>query len=100
MSLADDLPDDAALLMAGIPQLNSTLYHRIRFAVGDPVAYVSLPAGPGKRRSVLILRDIEMERAGRQARVDEVACPKDYEPAEGLSGDRETATAQAADRRR
>ena len=33
-----------ALLMAGIPQLNSALYHRIRFLVGDPVAYVQIPA--------------------------------------------------------
>ena len=29
------------------------------------------------------------------ARVDQVACPADYAPASGLSGDRETATAQA-----
>ena len=81
--------------MAGIPQTNSALYHRIRFLVGDPAAYVQLPL-PGGTRSVLILRDIEMERARRHARANEVACPADYAPAGGLSGDRETATAQAA----
>ena len=86
----------SALLMAGIPQLNSALYHRIRFLVGDPVAYVQLPAADGKRKSILILRDIEMDRARRFARADEVACPGDFTPANGLSGDRETATAQAA----
>jgi Xaa-Pro aminopeptidase len=42
------------------------------------------------------LRDIELHRAGQHARADQVACPADYAPAEGLSGDRETATAQAA----
>jgi Xaa-Pro aminopeptidase len=82
--------------MAGIPQLNSALYHRIRFLVGDPAAYVQVPAADGKLKSTLILRDIEMERARRFARADEVACPRDFTPAGGLSGDRETATAQAA----
>src|SRR5271157_4492244 len=85
-----------ALLMAGIPQLNSALYHRIRFLVGDPVAYVQLPAADAPAKSILILRDIELERARRFARADEVACPADFTPANGLSGDRETATAQAA----
>jgi len=82
--------------MAGIPQLNSALYHRIRFLVGDPVAFVHVPTADGKAKSTLILRDIEMDRACRFARADEVACPRDFTPAGGLSGDRETATAQAA----
>ncbi len=89
-------PIPLALLMAGIPQLNSALYHRIRFLVGDPVAYLQLPTADGQRKSILILRDIEMDRARRFARADEVACPRDFTPANGLSGDRETATAQAA----
>jgi Xaa-Pro aminopeptidase len=84
------------LLMAGIPQLNSALYHRIRFLVGDPTAYIQLPQADGGVRSVLILRDIEMDRARRFARATEVACPRDFAPEGGLSGDRETATAQAA----
>ena len=37
-----------------------------------------------------------MKRARQKARVDHVACPADFAPAGGLSGDRETATAQAA----
>ena len=89
-------PTPQALLMAGIPQLNSALYHRIRFLVGDPGAYVQLPTADGQTKSILILRDIEMERARRIARADEVACPRDFTPPDGLSGDRETATAQAA----
>jgi Xaa-Pro aminopeptidase len=92
--MSDTTP--AALLMAGIPQLNSALYHRIRFLVGDPVAYVQVPAADGGLKSTLILRDIEMERARRYARADQVACPRDFTPVNGLSGDRETATAQAA----
>ncbi len=86
----------AAVVMAGVPLANAALYHRIRFAVVDPVVYLDVPLTAGGRRSILILRDIEMERARRHARVDQVACPADFAPAEGLSGDRETATAQAA----
>ena len=37
-----------------------------------------------------------MHRAKQSARADQVACPADFAPEEGLSGDRETATAQAA----
>lgn len=88
-------------LMAGIPGTNSALYWRIRFSVGDPVALIELPGNGSPKESVLILRDIEMGRARQKARADpgtrlRVACPADYAPEEGLSGDRETATAQAA----
>jgi Xaa-Pro aminopeptidase len=84
-----------ARITAGIPESNSALYWRIRFCVGDPVALVEL-RGDGGMESTLILRDIEMGRARRIARVDRVACPADFTPPGGLSGDRETATAQAA----
>ena len=83
-----------AHLMAGIPDKNSAFYHAIRFNVGDPAAMVRLN-GQGPPRSLLILRDIEMGRAKQYALVDEVFCPADFAPAAGLSGDRETATAQA-----
>lgn len=77
--------------MGGIPATNSALYHAIRFNVGDPVALMNFNGA-----STLILRDIEMHRAEQHARADHVACPANYEPESGLSGDRETATAQAA----
>jgi len=95
MSGQDLQSSRGARLAAGIPAINSWLYWRIRFSVGDPVAVVELPDAAGGQ-SVLILRDIEMERARQTARVDRVACPADYAPEGGLSGDRETATAQAA----
>ncbi len=82
-------------IMAGIPAHNMALYHRIRFLVGDPAVLLDVP-GHGGRNATLILRDIEMDRARAQARVDHVACPADFAPTSGLSGDRETATAQAA----
>jgi Xaa-Pro aminopeptidase len=81
-------------IMAGIPATNMTLYRRIQFLVGDPVAVVEVPSSGGLR-STLILRDIEMNRAKQHATVDDVACPADFTPEGGLSGDRETATAQA-----
>ncbi len=77
--------------MAGIPQSNLSLYHKVRFSVGDPCAYIETDDG----MRVLILRDIEMERAKANARADKFYCPADFEPEEGLDGDRETATAQA-----
>lgn len=79
------------IICAGIPAVNNALYHTIRFLVGDPAAFIEWPTG---KRS-LILRDIEMERARKSARVDDVHCPADFAPPAGLSGDRETATAQA-----
>ncbi len=82
-----------AVVMAGAPSANASLFRRIRFSVGDPVALVEFEEGA---RSVLILRDIEMERASGRARVSSVHCPADFTPPEELSGDRETATAQAA----
>lgn len=83
-----DLP---TIVLAGVPETNRTLYHRIRFAVGDSAVLI---AGPG--RSLLLVRDIEMDRAHRTARADEVGCAADFAPAGGLSGDRDTALAQAA----
>ncbi|MCA9247812.1 MAG: aminopeptidase P family protein [Planctomycetales bacterium] len=85
-----------AVIRAGIPAINKSLYHRIRFSVGDPAVLIELPQGEGRVESTLILRDIEMKRAREQARADRVACPADFAPESGLSGDRETATAQAA----
>jgi Xaa-Pro aminopeptidase len=67
------------------------LYRRVRFQVGDPAALVEIPGQP----TTLILRDIEMERARAHARADRIACPRDFAPVGGLSGDRETATAQS-----
>lgn len=84
-----------ALVMAGIPSRNYSLYHRLRFQVGDPTAWIQVDSADGSRHSTLLLRDIEMQRARQHARVDSVACPADFAPDDGLSGDRETATAQA-----
>ncbi|MDG1838445.1 MAG: Xaa-Pro peptidase family protein [Phycisphaerales bacterium] len=77
-------------LIAGIPATNDTFFHAIRFAAGDPAALIECD---GHR--MLIIRDIEMARAKASARADEVRCPADFMPTGGLSGDRETATAQA-----
>jgi Xaa-Pro aminopeptidase len=86
---------NTARVMAGVPASNKSLYHAVRFNVGDPAAVVDFPRPDGRSHRVFIVRDIEMERARKYARADAVACPRDFEPAGGLSGDRETATAQA-----
>ncbi len=76
---------------AGIPASNNTLYRAIRFLAGDPAALVVRDDGS----RMLLIRDIEMDRAKANARADVVHCPADFTPEGGLSGDRETATAQA-----
>lgn len=90
------IPDDdaTAMVMAGIPATNKSLFHAIRFNVGDPAALIVTRQGERVER-LLIIRDIEMGRARKHAKADRVGCPKDFEPEGGLSGDRETATAQA-----
>ncbi len=85
-----------ARMMAGVPAINAGLYRTIRFLVGDPAVYIELAEANAKPSSILILRDIEMQRAKQNARADRVACPADFTPESGLSGDRETATAQSA----
>ncbi len=87
--------DRPAVVMAGIPATNLALYHRVRFMVGDPAAYAELPGFDGSWTRIFIVRDIELDRARRHAVADAVHCPADFTPAGGLSGDRETATAQA-----
>ncbi|MSR43996.1 MAG: aminopeptidase P family protein [Phycisphaerales bacterium] len=83
-------------MCAGIPALSAALHHRIRFPVGDPAALVTIDDGQGAPpRRVLIVRDIELDRARKNARADQFASPADFTPAAGLSGDRETATAQS-----
>lgn len=81
-------------VIAGIPADNKTLYHQIRFVVGDPTALV-VHERHGKPHRQLIIRDIEMDRAKQHARVDSVNCPADFAPSGGLPGERETATAMS-----
>ena len=84
-----------ARLIAGIPAVNKSLFHAVRFAVGDPAACIDFLQDGQPAHRVFIVRAIEMGRARQHARADAVSCPRDFEPAGGLSGDRETATAQA-----
>lgn len=78
-------------VLAGIAANNATLFHRIRFIAPDSAVIVDFADGT----SVFIVRDIEMDRARQAARADRVCCAADFEPEGGLSGDRDTALAQA-----
>ena len=82
-------------VLGGVPATNMNVRHRIQFTVGDAVFYISLPKPDGSSRSILLVRDIEMGLARKHARADEIGCAADYEPEGGLSGDRDTALAQA-----
>lgn len=91
MTTSATRPGDATLL-AGVPSDNKALFHRIRFSAHDPAVWVRFHDG----RTALLIRDVELQRAKKEAPVDEVSIPADWAPAGGLSGDREIATAQAA----
>lgn len=80
-----------ARVMAGNPSTNKSLYRSVRFMVHDAMIAIDLPDGT----RALILREIEMDRAKKHARADRVYGYSDFTPAGGLSGDRETAAAQA-----
>ena len=80
-----------ARLIAGIPSQSNALFHRVRFKAGDPAAWIMKSDGT----TLLVIRDIEADRARRDAIADEVQVPADHVPEGGLSGDRATATAQA-----
>ncbi len=77
-------------LLAGLPKTNMSLFHRCRFAVGDPAAWLELPG-----ETVFICRDIEVDRARQNVKADRVLCPADVVDCEQLSGERDVATAQA-----
>ena len=81
-------------MMAGVPALNAGLYRTAGFLVGDPVVWIELGLPSDERH--FILRDIELDRARRLSRATHCWCPNDFSPPTGLSGDRETATAQSA----
>ena len=80
-----------ARVMAGNPSSNKSLYRTVRFMVHDAMIAIDLPDGT----RILILREIEMDRAKKHARTDRVYGYSDFTPSSGLSGDRETAAAQA-----
>jgi Xaa-Pro aminopeptidase len=84
-----------ATVLAGVPSENPALYHRVRFGVGDPAAWLKFQDASGLATTQFIVRDIEMERAKASVKADRINCPADFAPLSGLSGDRATATAQA-----
>lgn len=84
--------NNRVVVQAGAPSANPWLFHRAPFATGDAAVFFDIP-GDG---TTLILRDIECERAKQANVVDHIHAPHEFTPGGGLSGDRDTATAQAA----
>ncbi len=84
-----------ATIRAGVPTHSKAIYHRIRFTCHDPVVFIELFEGE-KSRSIVIVRDVELNRAKQLIKADKHYIPRDFTPGDGLSGDREIATAQAA----
>lgn len=78
-------------VLAGHSTTNATLFHRCRFLVGDSSVAIDFADGT----STFLVRDIEMDRARKTVLADKIACAADFTPEGGLSGDRDTALAQA-----
>ena len=78
-------------VLAGHSTTNATLFHRCRFLVGDSSVAIDFADGT----STYLVRDIEMDRARRAVQTDQINCAADFIPEGGLSGDRDTALAQA-----
>ena len=84
-----------ATIRAGISYHNADLYHLMGLGVGDPAAYLQVTDESGATRTILIIRDVELDRAREVCTADEINAPAPYTPEGGLSADREVATAQA-----
>ena len=52
------MSNSLATVLAGVPAVNMTLFHKIRFSVGDSAFFTELPDG----KSILLVRDIEMSQ--------------------------------------
>lgn len=78
-------------VLAGLARHNATLFHRIDLILPDASVIIDFADGS----SVCLVRDLELERARREVRADQIGCAADFEPEGGLSGDRDTALAQA-----
>ena len=78
-------------VLAGHSTTNATLFHRCRFLVGDSSVAIDFADGT----STYLVRDIEIDRARKAVQADQINCAADFIPKGGLSGDRDTALAQA-----
>lgn len=87
---------DHPFMLAGLAAANSSLYYFARLNVVDPMVFFRVPDERGRLISVLLVRDIELDKARALGHIDRVHSPADFPPTHGLSSDRETATAQAA----
>ena len=79
------------IVLAGLSSTNAALFHRVRFLAPDASVIIDFSDGT----STYLVRDIEMDRARKSVRASQVCCAADFAPATGLSGDRDTALAQA-----
>lgn len=79
-----------AILLAGIPAENASLFLKVGIPAGDPAAWFSIDG-----QTTVLVRDIEKQRAAAVGTADRYASPPDFVPTGGLDADRAIATAQA-----
>ena len=68
-------------IRAGVPSISKAVYHAIRFTAHDPAVFITIPTGDRVRR-ILIVRDVELERARKLPTADKVYVPADFAPPE------------------
>ena len=66
--------DDPALLLIAASESDSNLYYATRFLAPDPFVFLQIGG-----RKILLMSDLEIDRAGAQAGVDEVLSLSEYE---------------------
>lgn len=88
---------DAAIVMAGLANRNPNLMRRIGLPLGDPAAWVQLPAsGTSPPSTIALVRDLEMDRVRAAGIAGRVVCPADFQsPDVPVDPDRETAVMMA-----
>ncbi len=84
------MPNHPNQIFAGFADKNATLFRRLGVPLGDPAAFLQFGD-----RQIAVVRDLEMDRVRQQRPGIEVTCPADHAGNDGMSADRETATAQA-----
>jgi Xaa-Pro aminopeptidase len=66
--------NDGALLLIATSETDSNLYYATRFLAPDPFVFLQIGG-----RKILLMNDLEIDRARAQARVDEVLSLSEYE---------------------
>ncbi len=84
-------PPNLPILLAGYPDRYPLVFHRVRVELGDMTVFLE----NGSDDRMIMVRNIEVPRVRKAGRANEVCCPEDYAPMDGLSANRNVMFAEA-----